>query len=94
MTTSFNLEEDMRPLFEQAEREHKWLYCSYQSVWFSPRELREEQSKGHFRWAAVNWEVRDPKEHIRELDLRVLNTQLERQSFLERVLVEGGWQTQ
>lgn len=54
----------MRPLFEQARREGKWLYTSYQQLWFSPDQLEAEQRAGRFRWGACNWELRDPMEQV------------------------------
>ncbi|ATF11600.1 hypothetical protein A616_06265 [Brevibacillus brevis X23] len=59
--------DDLRPLFEQAEREGLFFYSNYQQLWFSPQSLRLEQSKGHFIWGASNWQLRDPKERLQEL---------------------------
>lgn len=62
-------------LIDQAEKEGKWLYCPYQSMWFSPQQLREENAKGYFLWGPVNWRLRDPKEKVaaleREVDLAI-----------------------
>lgn len=56
----------MAPLLAEAERTGKWLYCGYQSLWFSPRQLREAQANGKFRWGPVNWKMRDPRERLEE----------------------------
>lgn len=56
----------LEPLIKQAEREGKWLLCSYQGITFSPKELREENAKGNFRWGPVNWRLFDPKTLLRD----------------------------
>ena len=30
----------LKPMFEQAEKEKLFFYCSYQQLWFSPKELK------------------------------------------------------
>lgn len=55
------------PLFRRAEQEGLWFYSPYQQLWFSPEALRRQQERGSFRWGAVNWELRDPRERIAEL---------------------------
>lgn len=54
-------------MFEQAEREGLWFYSPYQQLWFSPRQLRAHHEAGKFRWGAVNWKLRDPRERIADL---------------------------
>jgi hypothetical protein len=82
---NFNLEEDMRPLFNLAESEGKWLYCSYQGLWFSPEELKAEQAKGQFRWGSVNWQVRDPLECLAELQRERMRAERAIIEFVERM---------
>lgn len=55
----------MRPLFDQARREGKWFYTSYQQIWFSPDQLEAAQRDGRFRWGPCNWELRDPMERVK-----------------------------
>lgn len=55
-----NTFEALEPLIREAEREGKWLLCSYQQILFSPKELRDQNSKGNFRWGPVNWRLVDP----------------------------------
>lgn len=62
----------LRPLFEKAEKESLWFYSSYQQLWFSPQELREEHSKGRYMWGAVNWHLRDPYEKLSQLENKVV----------------------
>lgn len=61
---------ELNALIDKAEAEKKWLWCNYQDIWFSPAQLREANAKGGFRWAAVNWKLRDPQERIDEADRR------------------------
>jgi len=51
-------------MFARARQERLWFHCSYQDLWFSPDELERAQADGRFRWGAVNWSLRDPKEQI------------------------------
>ena len=37
-------------------------------MWFSPKELKEEQKNGKLLWGAVNWKLRDPQELITDLE--------------------------
>ena len=69
---------------EQAEREGKWLYYRYGSLWFSPAELRAEYASGHFRWVE-NWTLRDPHEYVRELQQKVSVAQGELHVFRSRL---------
>lgn len=68
---------EMRPLYEQARREGKWLYCHYQNLWFAPDQLEAEQRAGRFRWGAVNWQVRDPMERVAVAERRLKAAQVE-----------------
>ena len=61
---------DMESLFKQAEEQKLWFWSRYQDLWFSPAKLRIAQSVGQFRWGAVNWELRDPRERVSELRQR------------------------
>lgn len=51
-------------LIAKARREGKWLFCAYQALWFSPDQLARENANGRFRWGVVNWQLRDPQEHL------------------------------
>lgn len=57
----------MAPLFQKARAHGLWFYCAYQQLWFSPDNLEREQKNGRFRWGAVNWELRDPREQVTKL---------------------------
>ncbi len=56
----------LNELIAQARREGKWLWTSYQDIWFSPDKLEAENKRGSFRWGVVNWKLRDPQERLNE----------------------------
>ncbi len=58
----------LKPLIQQAKDEGKWLWCSYQDLWFSPNDLECRNILGNFLWGPVNWQLRDPTEHVMELE--------------------------
>ena len=72
---------------EQAEREGKWLYYRYQSLWFSPAELRAQHASGHFLWVE-KWTLRDPHEYVRELQQKVSAAQGELHVFRSRLAAQ------
>ncbi len=84
MTTYSEYDAAMAPLFEEAERTGKWFWCNYQSLWFSPRQLRAENAKGSFRWGPVNWKLRNPQERLAEAKRRAENAQAE----VDRIALE------
>jgi hypothetical protein len=65
--TTTEILQSLKPMFDKAERERLWFSSPYQQLWFSPGNLREAQSNGRFRWGSVNWELRDPRERVKEL---------------------------
>ena len=67
VTTKQEIVALLEPLLAQAEREGKWLHCSYQDLWFSPKQLRERNAAGRFLWGPVNWTLRDPHEKLADL---------------------------
>ena len=81
--------DDLEPLIREAERAGKWLHCQYQNLWFSPKELRIQNSEGHFIWGAVNWTLRDPMEEYSRLCQEIHDSQRrairERDAFAKRM---------
>ena len=65
----------MVDLFAAARQQKLWFHGVYQDLWFSPDELDAEQAAGRFRWGAVNWSLRDPKEHLANLEERAKDAQ-------------------
>lgn len=76
---------ELAPMFERAEAERLWFWCSYQDIWLSPAELRAEQDQGRLIWGAVNWKLRDPAEMIAERQARVDAAQRELDAVRRRV---------
>lgn len=54
-------------------------------LWFSPDELEKDQSEGRFCWGPINWELRDPKEHLTYLLNEVCKAQDAVGRFKERM---------
>lgn len=62
--------DSLAPLFERADREGLWFTCTYQSLWFSPAELRAQHAKGSFLWDARNWSLCNPQDLVTQLQSR------------------------
>jgi len=60
---------ELNKLIDQAEQERKILRASvmFDSIDFTPNELREHNAKGEFIWGVVNWHLIDPADIEREL---------------------------
>ncbi len=76
-------------LISQAERESKWLFCNYQSLWFTPEELRAANADGRFRWGSMNFILRDPSERIKQLDQKVIEAEQAAKAAREKLSPEG-----
>lgn len=61
----------LRPLFEQATKNKLFFFNIYKNLLMSPRQLREEQSKGNCLWDASQWSLKDPKDYIAGLKKEV-----------------------
>jgi len=86
MTEHEEIVEGLKPLFEKAEKEGLWFYSNYQELWFSPAELKQKQAGGTFLWGAVNWKLRNPKEHLEELKREVKAAELRMKEFELKIL--------
>lgn len=60
--------ESLEPLFQEAEEKGLWFYTEYQSLWFSPKELRKQHEKGRFLLSPVSWRLRAPYVRLIELE--------------------------
>lgn len=60
-------------LFERARREGLWFFHNGISgqFWYSPDELQAEQENGKFIWGAVNWQLRDPHDYLRQANAAI-----------------------
>ncbi len=55
-------------LIDEAETKNFWIHIDYQNIWYSPQEMRDEiKELGRARFHSNNWNIRDPKEHLRYL---------------------------
>jgi hypothetical protein len=68
-------------LIDKAEAEGKWLFCSYQQLWFSPAELRAHNANDRFCWGVPNWQLRDPGERLAEADRAVADAKRQRDAI-------------
>lgn len=84
-STSNDIVKGLEPLFERADKEGLWFYCSYQNLWFSPEELRKEQANGRFRWGYPNWDLRDPADEVAYLERTIERYQEDLASLKSRI---------
>ena len=73
------------PLIDEARRQKKWLWCSYQDMWFTPDELEDHNRQGRFRWDPGNFRLRDPMEKLAALDREIASLSAERNKMLLRI---------
>lgn len=79
------IRELLRPLISEARETKQWLWCSYQDIWFSPDELDAHHDNGKFLWGPVNWKLRDPTTHLRELEQRIKGAEQALSAFQHRI---------
>jgi hypothetical protein len=74
-------------LFFEARAKGLWFFHGGFSgpLWLSPDELQKEQDKGNFIWGAINWELRDPHEHLDTLVNDITNAEKAYKAFLKRL---------
>lgn len=77
----------MEALIIEAKAKRLWFNSMYQNLWFSPYELEELRSQGKFLWGPANWTLRDPKERIYELTIKIEKAQKELSDFIEKVKI-------
>ncbi|MED4545084.1 hypothetical protein [Lysinibacillus sphaericus] len=77
--------EGLAPLFKKAEKEGLWFYSTYQHLWFSPQELKNEHLNGRFIWDAVNWTLRSPHEKLKQLEDQAVELSKEIEGFKRRI---------
>ncbi len=85
MTTAELVQDSLAPLFAKADAEGLWFYCSYQALWLSPQQLRQEQAAGKLLWGPTNWELRNPQERRHELEDKIRQAQAELARFAAEV---------
>lgn len=75
----------LEPMFKEAEDRKLWFHSSYQDIWLSPKELREQHAQGRLIWGPVNWRLRDPQEYLKQLHGKIVATEREIANFKERM---------
>ena len=78
----------LKPLFEKAEKEKLWFNCSYQNLWFSPKELKKYQEEGRFIWGVDNWTLLNPMERVTEFEKIIKTYEIEKEKFIKRIQEE------
>lgn len=64
---------EMRALIAKARAEKKWIYSNTMAgeYWWSPDWLEEENTNGRFLWGAINFELRDPQDRVKQAQKRL-----------------------
>ncbi len=57
---------DLEPMIREAEQKGFWLQTFYQSIAFSPSELRRAHADGKYLWGKCNWRIVDPQTLMRD----------------------------
>jgi len=79
---------ELEPLFEKAEKEKLWFHCSYQDLWFSPKDLKNYQKQGRFIWGVDNWTLRNPMEKAKELNNAISSLEFQKEELLKNIKEE------
>ncbi len=79
------IRETLRPLLRKARDEGKWLWCGYQSLWFSPDELDAQHNEGNFLWGPINWELRNPQDRVQHLERQIKHAKVDLTKFKLRI---------
>lgn len=87
--TAETIRETLRPLLRQARDEGKWLWCGYQSLWFSPDELDAQHDRERFLWGPENWVLRDPAVRIEQLEQSIGHAKADLAKFRRRMNVSS-----
>ena len=77
--------EPLEEMYERAKEGKLWFYSTYQSLWFSPERLAEENENGSFRWGPCNWILRDPNEQVKELAIEISRLQKQMKSVQREI---------
>lgn len=67
------IKRELTDLIEKARTEKLWIYYSSQDMWLSPSSLEKLNAAGRYLWGAVNWQLRNPREQIDEINKRIEN---------------------
>lgn len=75
----------LQELYEEAKAKNLWFRSNYQGIWFSPDELKAENQCGNFRWGPVNWELRDPRDLLKDIPRIVAEAEKHNAEILRRI---------
>lgn len=78
--------ESREELIAEAERRGMWLHTDYQNLTFSPRELREANERGQFKWGAASFRLVDPRTELAALERKAAEAQDDVARFRERMV--------
>lgn len=76
---------ELAKLIAKAKREKKWLWQRYHDLWLAPEELTAQNEAGKFIWDCLNWDLRDPMEHLAEAKKRTAAAIAEETNIAERI---------
>lgn len=80
--------DSLKPLFDKAEKENLWFYCYPLDVLLSPKELKKAQKEGRYIWGTVNWDLVSPNERLDELIKERDELDKEIAKFKKRMIVK------
>jgi len=78
--------ESLEPMFKEAKEKGLWFYLDDIDEWVAPDELRKNIMGGKFIWVPSNWILRDPREHIKLLEARIISINNQIEKFKERII--------
>ena len=84
LAAAMQVKADLLNLIKKAREQDKWIWFTYQDLWFTPFELEEQINKGKFLWCLINWKLRDHAELLKELNSQVDNLQDRIRSVISR----------
>ena len=63
---------ELQPLIQEARKKGLWLFnlSNSRETWLSPDELATHNEEGNFIFGEDHWQLRNPKEHERQLERR------------------------
>jgi hypothetical protein len=74
------------PLIEEAEDKGLWFSSPVDPyLWISPEEMRMYNEAGQYLWDPENFKLKNPKEHITELETDVMRSQGDLDRFVKRL---------
>lgn len=79
----------LKTLIARARKEKQWLYLPKGDVWLAPGELERRIALNMLLHPVTDWELRDPKERLDELDEEIQLAVKRRENFRVRMSSRG-----